>query len=34
MGFIKFKEELQNHFEDMTKDATHLFEVQVDKDEL
>lgn len=34
MGFIKFKEELQKHFEEMTKDATHLFEVEVDKDEL
>lgn len=34
MGFIKFKEELQKHFKEMTKDVTHLFEVEVDKDEL
>lgn len=34
MEFIKFKEALQTHFEIMTKDATHLFEVNVDKDEL
>lgn len=34
MEFIKFKEALQTHFEIMTKDTTHLFEVNVDKDEL
>lgn len=33
-GFIMFKETLQKHFEEMTKDVTHLFEVEVDKDEL
>lgn len=33
-GFIIFKETLQKHFEEMTKDVTHLFEVEVDKDEL
>lgn len=32
--FIIFKETLQKHFEEMTKDVTHLFEVEVDKDEL
>lgn len=32
--FIKFKEALQNHFEEMQKEATHLFEVALDKDEL
>ena len=33
-GFIVFKEALQKHFAEMTKDVTHLFEVEVDKDEL
>lgn len=32
--FIKFKERLQQNFKRMQKDATHLFEVDVDKDEL
>lgn len=34
MEFIEFKEALQRNFAEMTKDATHLFEVEVDKDEL
>lgn len=34
MEFIEFKEALQRNFVEMTKDATHLFEVEVDKDEL
>lgn len=34
MEFIEFKEALQMNFAEMTKDATHLFEVEVDKDEL
>lgn len=34
MEFIEFKEALQRHFAEMTTDATHLFEVEVDKDEL
>ena len=33
-GFLKFKEALQDHFNEMQKDVTHLFEVNVDKDEL
>ncbi len=33
-NFVKFKLELQKHFDEMQKDATHLFEVNVDKDEL
>lgn len=33
-GFIMFKEALQKHFKEMTKDITHLFEAEVDKDEL
>ena len=32
--FLKFKKALQDHFNEMQKDATHLFEVDVDKDEL
>lgn len=32
--FIKFKERLQQNFKRMQEDATHLFEVDVDKDEL
>lgn len=34
MEFIGFKKALQERFAEMTKDATHLFEVSVDKDEL
>lgn len=34
MNFIEFKEKLQNHFAEMTKDIKYLFEVEVDKDEL
>lgn len=34
MDFIQFKEKLQNHFAEMTKDVKCLFEVGVDKDEL
>lgn len=34
MEFIKFKEELQKRFSEISKDSTHLFEVNVDKDEL
>lgn len=33
-NFVKFKLELQKHFGEMQKEATHLFEVNVDKDEL
>lgn len=33
-GFMKFKKALQKHFDEMQKEATHLFEVNVDKDEL
>lgn len=33
-GFLKFKKALQDHFNEMQKHATHLFEVDVDKDEL
>ena len=33
-GFIKFKSELQKHFEEMQENATQLFEADVDKDEL
>ena len=33
-GFMKFKRALQKHFDEMQKEATHLFEVNVDKDEL
>lgn len=33
-GFLKFKKALQDHFNEMQKDVTHLFEVNVDKDEL
>ena len=33
-NFVKFKLELQKHFGEMQKEATHLFEVDVDKDEL
>lgn len=34
MEFIEFKEALQRNFAEITKDATHLFEIDVDKDEL
>ena len=34
MEFKEFRNELQKHFEEMTKDETHLFEVEVDKDEM
>ena len=33
-GFMMFKKTLQKHFDKMQKKATHLFEVNVDKDEL
>ena len=33
-GFIRFKSELQKHFEKMQENAMQLFEVDVDKDEL
>ena len=32
--FMKFKKTLRDHFDDMQKESTHLFEVNVDKDEL
>lgn len=32
--FMKFKEAIARNFEEMSKDATHLFEVDLDKDEL
>lgn len=32
--FMKFKKALRNHFDDMQKESTYLFEVNVDKDEL
>lgn len=34
MEFIKFKKRLQDNFEILIKEATHLFEVDLDKDEL
>lgn len=34
MEFSEFKKKLQEHFAEITKDVTHLFEVLVDKDEL
>ena len=34
MGFMEFKEAIQKHFEEMTNDQTHLFIMQVDKDEM
>jgi hypothetical protein len=33
-NFVKFKLELQKYFDEMQKETTHLFEVNVDKDEL
>ena len=33
-GFMMFKKALQEHFDEMQKEVTHLFEVNVDKDEL
>ena len=33
-NFMKFKKALQKHFDEMQKQTTHLFEVNVDKDEL
>ena len=33
-GFMKFKKELQKHFDEMQKEADHLFEVNLDKGEL
>lgn len=34
MEFIEFKEKIREHFSEMTKDSSHLFEVGLDKDEL
>lgn len=34
MEFSEFKKALQENFAEMTKDAAHLFEVSIDKDEL
>lgn len=34
MEFIEMRDLLQRNFKEMSKDATHLFEVNVDKDEL
>ena len=34
MEFVELRTKLQQEFEKMTKDSTHLFEVEVDKDEL
>lgn len=34
MDFKEFKGLFQEHFKQLTKDATHLFEVEVDKDEM
>lgn len=34
MEFIEFKKALQEHFAEMANDATHLFEIAVDKDEM
>lgn len=34
MEFLEFRNAIQKNFTEMTKDATHLFEVAVDKDEM
>ena len=34
MNFIRFRENFQKNFAEMTENATHLFEIDVDKDEL
>lgn len=34
MEFKEFRNKIQEHFAEMTKDITHLFEVEVDKDEM
>lgn len=34
MEFVEFKKLLQKNFEEITQEATHLFEVEVDKDEM
>lgn len=34
MEFIKFKKAIQEHFAKMSEDAVHIYEVNVDKDEL
>lgn len=34
MKFITFKKKIQTQFEEMTKDATQLFEVELDRDDL
>lgn len=34
MEFLEFRNAIQKNFAEMTKDATHLFEVAVDKDEM
>ena len=34
MEFVELKKELKEHFDTMSKDATHLFEIEVDKEEL
>lgn len=34
MGFLEMRNKLMENFSEMTKDATHLFEVEVDKDEM
>ena len=34
MNFIEMRNKLIENFNDITKDVTHLFEVNVDKDEM
>ncbi len=34
MEFVEMRDLLIKHFNEMVKDTTHLFEVEVDKDEL